>query len=248
MLACAANVTLGLFFIGVELVTPSPPGRSAVPVGLAFITFGAVVWFILRYALRKRAADAEAMPEQLERRARLVDDHLAQHGTLVFDARPAAEARARAIGLALLGGLILGLLDYALAHKRGIDIGWVRALYLLMPVAGWFLYPLIRGARFELTQTTLSRSLEHRRESIAFDSVSAVHNELTRVVRAGSIVGFYVKLTLEAGAVRMSLADLLAARPPNSRGPYQETLTVGDVLCWLWLRRGPDLGLKRLTA
>jgi hypothetical protein len=247
-LAGGTIVGLGLLFIGVELVHPSPPGQSAMSVGIGFVVAGTLMSLLLRYVLRKRSQDAAAMPQQLEERAQRVAHFLERHGKLTFDARPAAEARSRAIFLPLLVGVTLAVFDYGLAHKRGIDVGWARGLYLLLPLAGWLAYPRFRGARYELTETSLTRRYAEQSETIAFAQVSAARTKLIRVVRAGSTVGFYVTLSLESGKARIPLADLLAARPPGAHGPYGSELTAGDVLCWLWLRRTHQLGLEPLTT
>jgi hypothetical protein len=232
-----------MFFIAVELVSPSRPGQSAVPVGIGFIAFGTLLWVLLRYLLRKRSADVDAMPEELERRAQRVDLYLEQHEKLDFDARPAAVARSRALFLPLGVGIALALVDYVLASNLGIDVGSARGLYLLLPLGGWLAYPRFRGARYELTRTGITRSHGERHDTLAFSAVGAAKSELVRVVRARSVVGFYVTLTLESGQTRITLADLLAARPPNARVPNDDSPVVGDVLCWLWLRRTTELGL-----
>jgi hypothetical protein len=129
-------VALGVVFIVVELVAPSPPGQSAVPVGIGLVVAGTLVSLLLHHVLRRRSHDAAAMTQQLEQRALRVAQHLDERAKLTFDARPAAEARSRAILLPLLVGGTLAFFDYALAHKRGIDVSWARVLYGLLPLAG----------------------------------------------------------------------------------------------------------------
>ncbi len=239
-------VALGVFVLVMDTVYPSAPGHSAKPFGLSCIGIGILFGALLRPLLRKRTGEAGRMPDELERRGALVDECLKRNGSLQFRARSRADLRFSAGLLFIIAGGLSSMLFYALGRDKGVVVGLPAqgALLALFGVATTFWYRWSRRVSYALTDSSLTLAGRDARTELRFDAVTRAELELTPYTVKGSTVGFRVLLTLHGPPpARIPLQGLIGLRPTRTR-PGSEVLAL-DVACWLWTRKGAQLGLTK---
>jgi len=249
LFAAGLAVALGVFVVTMDFVYPSAPGHSAIPFGLSCIGIGILFGALMRPLLRKRSREALHMPEEIARRAALVDDHLGRNGLLEFRARSRGELRFSASLLFVIAaGLALSLF-YVLQRDKGIVVGvpLQAALLLLFGMAAVYWYRWSRRVSYQLSQSALTLVGRDARTELRFDAVTRADLELSPYKVKGSTVGLRVLLTLHGKpAACVPLQGLIGLRRGTTK-PGSELLAI-DVVCWLWSRKGRELGLAELDA
>jgi hypothetical protein len=174
----------------------------------------------------------------------VVDERLKRGGSLEFRSRSRGELRFGAGLLFILAGGMTSMLFYVLGRDKGIVVGLPAQAALLalfgLAAASWYRWS--RRVKYTLTDSSLTLTEREARTELRFDAITHAELDLKPYTVKGSTVGLYVMLTLHgAPPARIPLRGLIGLRPTRTK-PGSEVLAI-DVVCWLWTRKGAQLGL-----